>query len=231
MQHVLRRRSERRTGAREIFDALDAALDRALHLGLDSLRDRCEIKSRRCVHFGSPPSEADVWCAAAAVPGALPASAGARHLLSIDLISPICPSIDLQALGHADHLRPARQIQAEEVFLHEIAELLLRPRGSAAGLVHDLLNSGDAIALVANELKPFSISPTIFCHRATGSVLLSAIGVLQMSRASCALLLSPYHTFARPVNGKRMAMSHAGILCDGKPCDTIPARNAQGNTP
>src|SRR5260370_16286591 len=42
-----------------------------------------------------------------------------------------------------------------------------------------LLNSGDAIAWLAKELNPFSISPIMFCHTATGSLLLSAIGVLQ----------------------------------------------------
>src|SRR5882757_3157635 len=42
-----------------------------------------------------------------------------------------------------------------------------------------LENSGDAIAWLAKELKPFSISPIMFCHIATGSLLLSAIGTLQ----------------------------------------------------
>src|SRR5258705_9732814 len=35
------------------------------------------------------------------------------------------------------------------------------------------------MALLAKELNPFSISPIMFCHIATGSLLLSAIGVLQ----------------------------------------------------
>ena len=39
-----------------IFDALDAALDRALDLGLDPLRERCQIEARGRVHFGSPPA-------------------------------------------------------------------------------------------------------------------------------------------------------------------------------
>src|SRR5436309_6860409 len=42
-----------------------------------------------------------------------------------------------------------------------------------------LLNSGDAIAWLAKELNPFSISPIMFSHIATASLLLSAIGVLQ----------------------------------------------------
>jgi hypothetical protein len=35
---------------------------------------------------------------------------------------------------------------------------------------------------LAKALNPFSISPTMFCHSATGSLLLSAIGVLQRDR-------------------------------------------------
>src|SRR6266478_1131437 len=45
-----------------------------------------------------------------------------------------------------------------------------------------LLNSGDSMALLAKELNPFSISPIMFCQIATGSLLLSAIGVLQHDR-------------------------------------------------
>src|SRR4051812_28788298 len=39
-----------------------------------------------------------------------------------------------------------------------------------------LENSGDDMAWLAKELNPFSISPIMFCHIATGSLLLSAIG-------------------------------------------------------
>src|SRR5215467_2657040 len=45
-------------------------------------------------------------------------------------------------------------------------------------------NSGVSMALLAKELNPFSISPIIFCHVATGSLVLSVIGVLRMSRAA-----------------------------------------------
>ena len=41
-----------------------------------------------------------------------------------------------------------------------------------------LENSGDDMVWLAKALSPFSISPTIFCHNTTGSLLLSAIGVL-----------------------------------------------------
>ncbi|MGT2499718.1 hypothetical protein ACVOMS_00170 [Bradyrhizobium guangxiense] len=40
------------------------------------------------------------------------------------------------------------------------------------------------MAWLAKELNPFSISPTIFCHMATGSLVLSVIGVLLKSRAA-----------------------------------------------
>src|ERR1700736_6430002 len=43
-----------------------------------------------------------------------------------------------------------------------------------------LLNSGDSIARLAKALNPFSISPTMFCQIATGSLLLSAIGALRI---------------------------------------------------
>ena len=38
-----------------------------------------------------------------------------------------------------------------------------------------LLNSGEAIAWLAKALKPFSISPSMVCHNAAGSLPLSAI--------------------------------------------------------
>src|SRR4051812_29403240 len=42
-------------------------------------------------------------------------------------------------------------------------------------------NSGEAIAWPAKALKPFSISPIIFCQIATGSLLFSAIDALRKS--------------------------------------------------
>src|SRR5579871_6786116 len=53
-----------------------------------------------------------------------------------------------------------------------------------------LLNSGDVIARLAKALNPFSISPSIFCQSATGSLPLSVMDRL-LSRASSFL---PYHT-------------------------------------
>ena len=50
----------------------------------------------------------------------------------LDLVQ--LPFDRLQPLGHADHLRPARQVHANKIFLHEVAELLLRPRGDPADL-------------------------------------------------------------------------------------------------
>src|ERR1700737_3583435 len=54
----------------------------------------------------------------------------------LDLVQ--LPFDRLQPLRHADHLRPARQIHADEIFFHEIAELLLRARRGPADLIDDL---------------------------------------------------------------------------------------------
>src|SRR5207342_2239568 len=54
---VLWRRAEQRPGGSDIFDTLDTALDRALYLGLDPLRDRCEVEARRRAHFSSPSAD------------------------------------------------------------------------------------------------------------------------------------------------------------------------------
>src|SRR5260370_29998452 len=60
-----------------------------------------------------------------------------------------------------------------------------------------LLNSGDSMALLAKELNPFSISPIMFCQIATGSLLLSATGVLQHDREGFgAPPVLSYHTVA-----------------------------------
>src|ERR1700753_3227990 len=60
------------------------------------------------------------------------------HLLQHDLDLAELVLDVLQSLGHADHLGAARQVHVEEIFLHEIAELLLRAGGGAAGLIHRL---------------------------------------------------------------------------------------------
>src|SRR6185437_11220694 len=54
VQDILRRRAERRARGREIFGAFDRALDGALDLGLDPLRDRCQIEARGRAHFCAP---------------------------------------------------------------------------------------------------------------------------------------------------------------------------------
>jgi|SRR6516162_1252371 hypothetical protein len=56
-----------------------------------------------------------------------------------------------------------------------------------------LENSGEVIVLLAKALNPFSISPIICCHNASGSLPLSAIGVLLQPDPSVA----PYHTLTR----------------------------------
>nr|GAJ33901.1 hypothetical protein BDOA9_0130990 [Bradyrhizobium sp. DOA9] len=81
-------------------------------------------------------------------------------------------------------------------------------------------NSGVSIALVAKELKPFSISPTIFCHKATGSVILSVISILPMRRASHPSSPAIPHRCAVPVNREAAAASDTPLLRGTKPCDT-----------
>src|SRR5882757_7322073 len=60
------------------------------------------------------------------------------HLLQqrLDLVELAFDRLD--ALGHADELGAARQIHRQQIFLHQLAELPLRARGNAAGLVHHL---------------------------------------------------------------------------------------------
>src|ERR1700679_2143780 len=98
MQDVLRRRSERRAGGGEIFDALDAALDRALHLGLDPVRDRRQIERRRGTHFCSPPAAPGGRRVRGGFGAVAEPPSGAPELLwtwcSSALISFNCPSID-----------------------------------------------------------------------------------------------------------------------------------------
>ena len=51
----------------------------------------------------------------------------------LDLVQ--LPFDRLQPLGHADHLRAAWQIHADEIFFHELGELLLRARRNPADLI------------------------------------------------------------------------------------------------
>lgn len=73
------------------------------------------------------------------------------------------------------------------------------------------------------------MSPTIFCHKATGSVILSVISVLPMWRA-CALLFPPYHTVAAGRSTGKRRVPRTRLLCRGKPCDTASIKR-QGKTP
>src|SRR5262249_52310294 len=95
MNDVLRRRAQRWAGGLEIFHALDAALDRALHLGLDPLGDGGEIEARRRVHFCSPDGGGRLWRGGGGRPACadIPPEA-AFNRRSIALISLSWPSID-----------------------------------------------------------------------------------------------------------------------------------------
>ena len=70
----------------------------------------------------------------------------------LDLVQ--LPFDRLQPLGHVDHLRPARQVHADEIFLHEVAELLLRARRDPADLVHDLAEFRRRHRLIGEGVEP-----------------------------------------------------------------------------
>src|SRR6476660_1920799 len=62
-----------------------------------------------------------------------------------------------------------------------------------------LENSGEAIAWLAKELNPFSISAIIVCQTTAGSLPFSAIGALSLSVTSvchASPVIGPYHTVA-----------------------------------
>src|SRR3954451_10317409 len=68
-------------------------------------------------------------------------------------------------------------------------------------------NSGVSIALLAKELKPFSISPTIFCHKAAGSVILSVISILPMFAPFFFRHTTPLRGAGQPASG-RFGVAH-----------------------
>ena len=76
------------------------------------------------------------------------------HLLQqcLDLVELVLHR--LQALSHADQLGAARQVHRQQIFLHQLAELLLRARRNAAGLVHHLREFRRAHQLVAEGVEP-----------------------------------------------------------------------------
>src|SRR5882724_151888 len=78
-----------------------------------------------------------------------------------------------------------------------------------------LENSGDAIAWLAKELNPFSISPIMVCQIMAGSLPLSAIGALHLTTSALPRLgyYAPYHTV---VAGRSTGRLHTGCkaFCD-----------------
>ena len=79
------------------------------------------------------------------------------------------------------------------------------------------------MAWLAKELNPFSISPIIFCHMATGSLLLSVIGVLLNTRACDALpFFAIPHRCGVAVNRQVGVCGGTRLLAARKPCDTVP---------
>src|SRR5579859_1459032 len=96
-----------------------------------------------------------------------------------------------------------------------------------------LENSGDDMAWLAKALNPFSISPIIFCHNATGSLPLSAIGILLIHRELHRPSFRPYHTVATGRSTpwamhKRTEGRCKILLRHGKACDRVP-RPMQGS--
>src|SRR5260370_31985652 len=85
------------------------------------------------------------------------------------------------------------------------------------------------MALLAKELNPFSISPIMFCQIATGSLLLSAIGVLQHDREGSGA--PPFvipHCCGKTVNiaGVDLPLPGSGsLLRREKPCHRRPPRH------
>src|SRR5580692_11620820 len=71
-----------------------------------------------------------------------------------------------------------------------------------------LENSGDVMAWLAKALNPFSISPIMVCHNPTGSLPLSAIGVLLHMRGVSALLFR--HTTPLRRDGQRLSVGTSG---------------------
>src|SRR6185369_1625731 len=78
-----------------------------------------------------------------------------------------------------------------------------------------LENSGDAIAWLAKELNPFSISPIMVCQITAGSLPLSAIGALHLTTSALPRLgcYAPYHTVAADRSTGRL-VARCQVFCD-----------------
>src|SRR5262245_58769061 len=98
-----------------------------------------------------------------------------------------------------------------------------------------LENSGEDMVWLARELNPFSISPIMFCHIATGSLLLSAIAFPPNWAASSGLcparlaVLVFCHTTPLRRAGQHgdwpLTVSQSLLRC-GNPCHRIPTANS-----
>src|SRR5262249_27593187 len=177
-QHVLWRGAERGAGGREIFDALDAALDRALHLGLDPIRDGSEIKTCGRIHFCSPSAEGGRLVRGGICVDGPPAATPDALLIwaSMALISLSWPSIDCSRSAMPTICARLGRFMLTRYFSIHSPSCFCAPAVAPPTWFITLENSGEAMASLARELNPFSISPIMFCHIATGSLLLSAIG-------------------------------------------------------
>mgnify|MGYP003694463565 CR=1 FL=1 len=153
-----------RPGGRDIFDALDAALDRALHLGLDPLRNRCQIETRWARSFLLSLGRRRTL--GARRPRRAGRSAGSTGSCgssgcSIALISLSWPSIDCSRSAMPTICARLGRFMLTRYFSISSPSCFCAPAATPPTWFITLENSGDAIAWLAKELNPFSISPII----------------------------------------------------------------------
>src|SRR4051794_14192105 len=76
-------------------------------------------------------------------------------------------------------------------------------------------NSGDAIAWLAKELNPFSISPSMVCQITAGSLPLSAIGALHLITSACHASDIVRHTTPLRRGGQQHQIAFSGEVDTG----------------
>ena len=222
MQDVLWRRSQRRTRGRDVFHALDAALDRALHLGLDPLRERCQIETGGCVHFRSPSADGGrLVRGGRGVPARPPSPVPLLRFIwcSTALISFNWPSIDCSRSAMPTICARLGRFIATRYFSMSSPSCFCVPAATPPVWFITLENSGDAIARLAKELNPFSISPIIVCQITAGSLPLSAIGALsRMVTSAChaSFVFGTFHTVAPGRSTERLSCGHRKAFCDAE---------------
>ena len=92
------------------------------------------------------------------------------------LISFNCPSIDCSRSDMPTICARLGRFMVRRYFSMRSLSCLCAPAVAPLAWFIALENCGDDIAWLAKALNPFSISPIIFCHKASGSLVLSAMG-------------------------------------------------------